>query len=49
MHQVKRVIAVREDVNESMNSEIAGTCISKYIWQERTRIYCMALKHGLCK
>ncbi len=29
MHHMKRVIAVREDVNESMNSEVAGTCMSK--------------------
>lgn len=29
MHHIKRGIAVREDVNESMNSEVAGTCMSK--------------------
>ena len=29
MHQMKRVISVRQDVNESMNSGVAGTRMSK--------------------
>lgn len=29
MHHMKKLIAVREDVNESMNSQVAGTYMSK--------------------